>query len=139
VTHNDNSAAIAAALRQVSRSIADVADLLDGNIPGDSDRVAREAATLYEFDVPPEQGLSRVQASAAFKKHGLNPRSFGSWVQGGYLARDGDRRWLTDVGRKWADSKTKNSAATPGRLRGPGSGAGSSGGPCPVRRAGPLV
>ena len=109
MTHTDNSAAIAAALRQVSRSIADVADLLDGNIPGDSDRVAREAATLYEFDVSPEQGLSRVQASAAFKKHGLNPRSFGSWVQGGYLARDGDRRWLTDYGREWADSKTKSS------------------------------
>ena len=111
MTSNDNSAAIATALRQVSRSIADVADLLDGNIPGDSDRVAREAATLYEFDVPPEQGLSRAQASAAFKKHGLNPRSFGSWVQGGYLARDGDRRWLTDDGREWADSKTKSPAA----------------------------
>ncbi len=108
---NDNSAAIATALRQVSRSIADIADLLDGNIPGDSDLVARQAATLYEFDVPPEQGLSRVQASAAFKRHGLNPRSFGSWVQGGYLARDGDRRWLTDHGREWADSKTEGAAA----------------------------
>jgi len=111
VDSNDKSTAIAMALRQVSRSIADIADLLDGNIPGDSDLVARQAATLYEFAVPPEQGLSRVQASAAFKKHGLNPRSFGSWVQGGYLARDEDRRWLTDTGRKWADSKTKGTAA----------------------------
>lgn len=111
MTSNDNRAAIATALRQVSRSIADIADALDGNIPGDGGLVARQAATLYEFDVPPEQGLSRAQASAAFKKHGLNPRSFGSWVQGGYLARDGDRRWLTDDGRKWADSKTKDTAA----------------------------
>lgn len=107
MTANDNSAAIAAALRQVSRGIADIADLIDGNIAGDSDRVAREAATLYEFDVSPDRGLSRAQASAAFKKHGLNPRAFGSWVQGGYLARDGDRRWLTDFGREWAHSKTK--------------------------------
>ena len=111
MTSDDNRTAIAEALRHVSRGIADIADLLDGNIPGDSGRVAREAATLYEFDVPPEQGLSRAQASAAFKKHGLNPRSFGSWVQGGYLARDGDRRWLTDDGREWADSKTKSAAA----------------------------
>ena len=107
MTSNDNNAAMAAALRQISRSIADIADLIDGNIPGDSDRVAREVATLYEFDVPPTQGLSRAEASAAFKKHGLNPRAFGSWVQGGYLARNGDRRWLTEDGRKWAESKTK--------------------------------
>jgi len=78
--------------------------LLDSNIPGASDRVAREAAALYEFPMSPEQGLNRMQASAAFKKHGLNPRAFGSWVQGGYLAREGDRRWLTRKGREWADS-----------------------------------
>jgi len=82
-----------------------------GRIAGDSDRIAREAATLYEFDVQPEHGLSRAQASAAFKKHGLNPRSFGSWVQGGYLARNEDRRWLTSKGREWADSKTGGTAA----------------------------
>ena len=110
MTSNDNSAAIATALRQVSRSIADVADLLDGNIPGDSDRVAREAATRTSRR-PAEQGLSRAQASAAFKKHGLDPRSFGSWDQGGYLAREGDGRWLSEDGREWADSKTKSPAA----------------------------
>jgi hypothetical protein len=82
---NDTNTAIAAALRQVSRSIADVADLLDGNLPGTSDRVAREVATLYEFPMSKEQGLNRAEASAAFKKHGLDPRSLGSWVQGGYL------------------------------------------------------
>jgi hypothetical protein len=83
---------------------ADLADLLDGNIPGTSDWAAREVATLCEFPMTPEQGLNRAQASAAFKKHGLNPRAFGSWVQGGYLAREGDRRWLTSKGREWADS-----------------------------------
>jgi PIN like domain len=77
-----------------------------GDAPGrkQQDQVAREVATLYEFPMSPEQGLSRAQASAAFKKHGLNPRAFGSWVRSGYLAREGDRRWLTSKGREWADS-----------------------------------
>jgi len=60
-------------------------------------------AMLHEFDVSPEQGLSRAQASAAFKKPGLDPRSFGSWVMGGYVARVDDRRWLTNKGSEWAD------------------------------------
>lgn len=59
----DNSAAIAATLRQVSRNIADLADLLDGNIPGASDRVAREVTTLYGFlygfPMSPEHGCQR--------------------------------------------------------------------------------
>lgn len=69
--------------------------------------IARQIAMLHEFDVSPEQGLSSAQASAAFKKHGLDPRSFGCWVKGGYVARVDDRRWLTDKGRGWADSKSK--------------------------------
>ena len=77
-----------------------------GDAPGrkQEDWVAREVAALYEFPMSPEQGLNRAQASAAFKKHGLNPRAFGSWVRSGYLAREGDRRWLTSKGREWADS-----------------------------------
>jgi hypothetical protein len=77
-----------------------------GDAPGRKQRdwVAREVAALYEFPMSPEQGLSRAQASAAFKKHGLNPRAFGSWVRSGYLAREGDRRWLTSKGQEWADS-----------------------------------
>jgi hypothetical protein len=77
----------------------------------DNDLIARQAATLHEFDAPPEQGLSRAQASAAFKKHGLDPRSVGFWVRGGYLAREGNRRWLTDKGREWADSKSGGATA----------------------------
>jgi hypothetical protein len=108
---DSNTKAIADKLRQVSRDISELADLIDGNIPGDRGRTAREIAVLREFDVKPSQGLSREQASAVFKRHGLNPRSFGSWVQGGYLARKGDRRWLTDPGRDWADRKTKEIVA----------------------------
>jgi hypothetical protein len=96
----DDRKAIAAGLRQVSRSIAELAALLDGNVPGD-DLQERQAAALREFDVPPDRGLSRAEASAAFKKHGLDPRSSGSWIQGRYLAREDDRRWLAPKGRKW--------------------------------------
>ena len=95
----DNKA-IAAAVRQLSRDLADLAALLDGNVPGDGDLIARQIAMLMEFDVPEADGLNRARASRAFKDHGLNPRSFGSWVQGGYLKRIGDRRFLTDKGRE---------------------------------------
>jgi hypothetical protein len=96
----DDRKAIAAGLRQVSRSIAELAALLDGNVPSD-DLYERQAAALREFDVPPERGLSRAEASAAFKKHGLDPRSSGSWIQGRYLIRKDDRRWLAPKGREW--------------------------------------
>jgi hypothetical protein len=96
----DDRKAIAAGLRQVSRSIAELAALLDGSVPSD-DLYERQAAALREFDVPPERGLSRAEASAAFKKHGLDPRSSGSWIQGRYLTREGDRRWLAPKGREW--------------------------------------
>ena len=75
-----------------------------------NDLTARQAAALHQFDVPPQQGLSRAQASAAFTKHGIDPRSFGSWVHRGYLAREENRRWLTDKGREWADSKSGGAA-----------------------------
>jgi transposase len=42
VDNKDNSKAIAAALRQVSRSIANLAALIDGNIPGSSNLIARQ-------------------------------------------------------------------------------------------------
>jgi hypothetical protein len=106
-----NTTAIADKLRDISRSISELAALIDGNIPGDRDLVTRQIAVMREFDVKPSQGLSRVQASAAFKKHGLDPRSFGSWVQGGYMAREGERRWLTDYGRDWIESKINAVAA----------------------------
>jgi hypothetical protein len=89
--------------RQISRSFADLAGLLDGNIRGDSDLAAREAAALREFPMYPAQGLSRAQASAAFKKHGLNPRGIGTWIQYGYLDHADDQRWLTAKGRERAE------------------------------------
>ena len=95
---------------QITASIGPISSANPGPSAG-NDPIARQAATLHEFDVPAEQGLSRAQASAAFKKHGLDPRSCGFWVRSGYLAREGNRRWLTDKGREWADSKSGGAVA----------------------------
>jgi hypothetical protein len=90
--------ALAVALRQVAKGLTEMAAVLDGNVPG-ADRTHRRAALMRCFDVPPERGLDREEASAAFSQNGYNPRSFGGWVRRGLIKRDGDRRYLTDEGR----------------------------------------
>jgi len=72
-------------------------------LPGDEQptRVEREIAVLKRFDVPPEKGLNREEASRAFSDNGISPRACGSWTQHGWITREGDRRWLSDKGRGW--------------------------------------
>ena len=65
------------------------------------DQMARWVAAMRCFDVPPEQGLTREEASAAFRDKGLDPRSSGSWAMHGYITRDGDRRYITKRGKEW--------------------------------------
>jgi hypothetical protein len=65
------------------------------------DLMARWVAAMQRFNVPPEQGLNRQQASAAFRENGLDPRSSGSWAMHGWIARDGDRRYITHKGKEW--------------------------------------
>lgn len=65
------------------------------------DLVARWVEAMRRFDVPPERGLSRQEASAAFRENGLDPRSAGSWAMHGYIARDGNRRYITPKGKEW--------------------------------------
>jgi hypothetical protein len=71
----------------------------DGNLP--PDLMTRWVAAMRRFDVPSEQGLNREQASAAFRENGLDPRSSGSWAMHGWIARDGDRRYITAKGKEW--------------------------------------
>jgi hypothetical protein len=92
--------AIAAALRRIAHGFADLATALENSTPG-ADEESRKAAALRRFDVPPEQGLSRANASAALRENGLSPRLFGFWVRAGLVTREGDRRWLTGPGREW--------------------------------------
>lgn len=61
----------------------------------------REIAVCQRFDVPPEKGLNREEASRAFSDNGIDPRASGSWTQHGWIIREGDRRWLSDKGRDW--------------------------------------
>jgi hypothetical protein len=69
-------------------------------------RVEREIAVCKRFDVPPEKGLNREEASQAFSDNGIDPRACGSWVKHGWIIREGDRRWLSDEGRDWIRDQT---------------------------------
>ena len=77
-------------------------------LPGDEQptRIEREIAVCKRFDVPPEKGLNREEASRAFSDNGINPRACGSWVKHGWIIREGDRRWLSDKGRVWVRDQT---------------------------------
>jgi TIR domain len=66
-----------------------------------SDLMARWVAAMQRFDVPPGQGLTRQEASAAFRENGLDPRSSGSWARHGWITREGDRRYITAKGKEW--------------------------------------
>lgn len=77
---------------------AEVAELSRDEQPT---RIEREVAVCQRFDVPPEKGLNREEASRAFSDNGISPRACGSWTQAGWIIREGDRRWLSDKGRDW--------------------------------------
>jgi hypothetical protein len=94
-----NEKAMAAAIRQVARGLAEMAAVLDGNVPGD-DRTNRRIALMRRFDVSPDEGLDRKEASQVFRENGYNPRSFGGWVRRGLIERTDDRRYLTIKGRE---------------------------------------
>jgi hypothetical protein len=93
-----NEAEMAAALRKIAGGLADLASALEDS-HGDENN--RKAAALARFDVRPEHGLSRAQASAALRENGLSPRLSGYWTRSGLIAHEDDRRWLTERGREW--------------------------------------
>jgi DNA-binding transcriptional regulator YhcF (GntR family) len=74
------------------------------------DLVSRQIAALKKFDLPDGEGLSRAEASQVFKEYGLNPRSFGAWIQSGYIERVGDSRFLTSKGRAWIQGNSPSKA-----------------------------
>jgi hypothetical protein len=94
-----DTAALAAALRLVSKGFAEAAAAIDGS--GIDNKLDREIAAMKEFDVSASQGLTRAQASEALKRHGIDPRAFGSWVRHGWVIRKGDKRHLSPKGRQW--------------------------------------
>jgi hypothetical protein len=94
-----DTAALSSALRLVSKGFAEAAAALEDNRA--DDKLSREIAAMKELDVPARDGLTRAQASEAFKRHGIDPRAFGSWVRHGWVIREGDRRYLSPKGRQW--------------------------------------
>jgi hypothetical protein len=101
--------AMAVALRAVSRGLADLAAVLDGNSPN-QDQGHRRLELMKRFDVPPSEGLTRAQASQALSENGYSPRSFGGWVRRGWIVREGDRRYLTEKGREFIAAQAAKSS-----------------------------
>ena len=96
-----DTTALASALRTIGKGFLDAAEAVEDS-RGDSKK-DREIAAMKEFDVPPNRGLHRAQASDALKRHGIDPRAFGSWVRHGWVIREDDKRYLSPKGRQWLD------------------------------------
>lgn len=89
---------IAAALRQISKGYAALADAISSD-PAEAPEDARYRSLLADWG---EQGLTRPEASALFRKHGFPPQAAGGWARGGWLEVRGDgRRHLTARSLDW--------------------------------------
>lgn len=92
------SAAVAAALRQISAGYAALADAIAAD-PAQSSDEHRYRSLIAEWG---GRGLTRTEASALFRRHGFSPQVAGGWVRGAWLeVRDDGRRYLTDRSRDW--------------------------------------
>lgn len=94
----DRADRIAVALRDIARGFDALADAVAGEPP-----VVREGerglAILREWG---ERGLSRSEASALFRRHGVAPQAAGGWVRGDWIElRDDGLRYVTRRSRVW--------------------------------------
>ncbi|SDI20409.1 hypothetical protein [Nonomuraea jiangxiensis] len=90
-------AQVAAALRQISRGLAALADAISG-VPDRSEE-DRHVAVMAEWG---RRGLTRHEASRLFRKHGFSPQAAGGWVRGDWLeVRDDGNRYLTERSLRW--------------------------------------
>jgi hypothetical protein len=89
---------LAAAIRQIAAGLDALADAIVGR----SDQPAaamRELAILHEWG---ERGLTRGEASALFRKHGLAPQTAGGWARGDWIeSRNDGLRYITERSRRW--------------------------------------
>ena len=93
-----NNAALIA-LKRIRNGFNDLVIALE--YEGTPSAVKDEAGALQCFDVPAQQGLSREEASRVMLAHGYGSGSrFATFVRQGWATRDGDRRYLTDKGRR---------------------------------------
>ncbi|TDC89940.1 hypothetical protein [Actinomadura sp. 7K507] len=88
---------VAAALRQISRGLAALADAISSASRDPEED--RYLAVMAEWG---RRGLTRDESSRLFRKHGFSPQAAGGWVKGDWLeVRDDGRRYLTDRSLQW--------------------------------------
>jgi hypothetical protein len=99
VTEDDPRAAnIAAALRQISRGFAALAEAVATG-PEDISADERYRRVITEWD---QRGLTRDEAGALFRKHGFPPQAAGGWSRGNWIETRADgRRYLTERSHEW--------------------------------------
>jgi hypothetical protein len=98
-------AEIASALRQIGRGFDALADAIAG---GEAAEGHRELAILREWG---DRGLSRAEASALFRKHGMAPQTAGGWARGDWIVSSDDgRRYVTERSRRWAAEQEEHGA-----------------------------
>jgi hypothetical protein len=89
---------IAAALRQISRGFAALAEAAAGP-PEEASTEERYRRVIVEWG---ERGLTRAEASALFRKHGFAPQASGGWARGDWIeTRTDGRRYLTQRSLEW--------------------------------------
>ncbi|GAA5155799.1 hypothetical protein GCM10023321_30080 [Pseudonocardia eucalypti] len=92
----ENRTEVAAALRQIARGFEALADAVAGETPPEGER---EYAVLREWS---GRGLTRAEASALFRKHGLAPQAAGGWVRADWIeVRPDGLRYVTEESRRW--------------------------------------
>lgn len=93
-----NPGEIAAALRQIARGFAALADAVDGTA-GQPPEEVRAASLLREWG---DRGLTRGEASALFRKYGFAPQTAGGWARSDWIeTRPDGRRYVTGSSRQW--------------------------------------
>jgi hypothetical protein len=89
---------VAAALRQISRGFAALADAVASN-PSDPPEDERYRAVMEAWG---DRGLTRTEASALFREHGFSPQTAGGWARGDWMeTRNDGCRYLTRRSRRW--------------------------------------
>ena len=89
---------IAAALRTIAKGFEQLADAISPH-PEEGEAGGREQALLREWG---DRGLTRIQASALFRKHGFAPQTAGGWVRGDWIeTREDGLRYVTERSRRW--------------------------------------
>jgi hypothetical protein len=93
---------IAAALRQISRGFAALADAV-ACPPDEASTEERYRKVIAEWR---ERGLTRAEISTIFRKHGFAPQASGGWARGHWIeTRTDGLRYLTQRSLEWLAKK----------------------------------